>query len=256
MNKRSVKEEQEEEGYDVDIMELIAIKGVSLDPFKNEYLELQKHLEILLATNIGKEREIDMQTMELKMLREQVAFTRRNIDELVSQQELLKETNDNARLKTEALIQHEQESKESIGMYASTFTELREALAVGADWSTEQQEMRVTLEKERDFVTSKLESKANQLTALRGDIENSYSRISALEDEVLKLDGDIEEVDRKRGEIKKEAATLATTKEGIEKKIFELRTQISAKEDAIAEKSYAHSAEGKDLKLLDESIVK
>eukprot|EP01031_Cornospumella_fuschlensis_P021140 gene21140-25900_t len=110
--KRSVKEEQEEEGYDIDIMELIAIKGVSLDPFKNEYLELQKHLDILLATNVGKEREIDMQTMELKMLREQVAFTRRNIDELVSQQELLKETNDNARLKTEALIQHEQESKE------------------------------------------------------------------------------------------------------------------------------------------------
>lgn len=237
-------------------MELMAVKGVVLDPFKNEYLELQKQLDILLATNIGKEREIDMQTLELKMLREQVSFIKRNVDELSSQQELLKETNDNARSKTAALIQHEQESREEIGIYSNTFTELKEALSVGADWSPEQTDARVALEKERDFITSKLESKANQLSALRADIEHSYSLIGELEGDVVSIEQRVEEVDKRRTEIKREAAALLAHKEAVEKRIFELRTLMTTKEDYVAERSYAHSAESKDLRVLDESIIK
>eukprot|EP01039_Chlorochromonas_danica_P001650 gene1650-1802_t len=246
-----------EEGEDdIDIMDLIASKGIVLEPFKNEYLELQKQLDILLATNTSKERELDQQTMELKILREQITFTRRNIDELSSQQELLKESNENTKLKTENFIQHEEESRQEISMYTTTFTELKEALLIGSDWSPEQLDQRIALEKERDFISGKLENKSNSLTALRIEIEHSYQRIHDLEEEIQKLENQIEEIEQRRHEIKHESSQLIHEKQRIEKDIFDLRSLMNDKEDYLIQKLTNNTNEGKDLRSLDESIIK
>jgi chromosome segregation ATPase len=170
-------EEQEEE---IDIMEFLASKGVGLDPFKHELLELQKVLEHTNASNIGKERDVDTHATELRMLREQLLFARRNVDELVSQQEVLKETIDNAHSKKEGLIDREQQNRQEISAYHGYAADLKEALSVGADWTHEQIDQRVTLEKERDFIASRLENQNNQLGALRAGIENMYSTVESV----------------------------------------------------------------------------
>ena len=123
-------EDQEE---DIDIMDFLASKGTSMDPFKHEFLELQRTLELTSASNLGKEREVDLQATELRILREQLAFTRRNVDELISQQEVLKETIDNANSKKEGLIEREQSNRQEITVYHGYSAELKEALSVGAD---------------------------------------------------------------------------------------------------------------------------
>lgn len=246
-------EDQEE---DIDIMDFLASKGTSMDPFKHEFLELQRTLELTSASNIGKEREVDLQATELRILREQLAFTRRNVDELISQQEVLKETIDNANSKKEGLIDREQSNRQEITLYHSYATELKEALSVGADWSHEQIEQRTALEKERDFIASKLENKSNQLSSLRSDIERTYQYVEQVEKEIQEIDNKIDVLDKKRNDLKREAAKLASNKEVTEKQIFDLRAKFVDKENELGDKMKLHKAEEKAMKNLDSSIVK
>lgn len=241
---------------EIDIMEFLASKGVALEPFKNEYVELQKQVELTSATNVGKEREVDMQALELKMLREQLIFTKRNIDELVSQQEVLKETIDNAQSKKEALIESESSNRKEISNVSSFFAELKEALTVGADWTPEQEEARHALEKERDFIASKLENKSNQLKGLRHDIERTYEHVADIEKVVQSLEEKIGAIDKQRGEIKRESAKLASKKEGTEKQVFDLRAVFVTKESELNDKYRQLAMEEKSLKNLEASIAK
>lgn len=247
---------EEEEKEEIDIMDFLMSKGMALDPFKHEFSEMQRILDVTTASNIGKEREVDQQATELRMLREQLAFTRRNVDELISQQEVLKETIDNANSKKESLVEREQQNRQEIGVYQGYFSELREALSVGADWSHEQLEQRTALEKERDFVSSKLENKSNQLTNLRSDIERTYHHVEEVEKEIEGLEGKIDELEKRKNDIKRESSKLAGSKETTEKQIFDLRTQFVDKENELLEKMKLLKSEEKMMKHLDTSIVK
>eukprot|EP01038_Epipyxis_sp_PR26KG_P011029 gene11029-14810_t len=239
-----------------DIMDFLESKGSILDAFKHEYLELMKMNEILSASNIGKERDNEYQTAELKMQREQLAFTRRNVEELISQQEVLKETIDNITHKKDSLIQNEQHDRSEISKFSNVFVELRDLLSVGADWSTDQLEMKAALEKERDFISSKLDNKSSQLQGLRHDIEHTYEYIKKLEDENAVLDEQIDDIEKKRTDIKKNATNLHHRKDEIEKKIFNMRNEIVEIENNILEKNKSHKAEERALKVLDSSIMK
>lgn len=241
---------------EIDIMDFLASKGVALEPFKNEYLELQRQLEIVTASNVGKEREMDMQVMELKMAREQLIFTKRNIDELVSQQEVLKETIDNAQSKKENLIDSESTNRQEISTISGYFADLKEALAVGADWTPEQEEMRHALEKERDFISSKLENKSNQLNGLRNDIERTYEHVAAVEKTIQELEEKIAAVDKQRSELKKEATKLAAKKESTEKQVFDLRAVYVTRDSELNDKYKLLAMEEKMLKSLEANIAK
>lgn len=241
---------------EIDILEFLSSKGVALEPFKNEYVELQKTLELTSACNIGKEREVDMQALELKLLREQLIFTKRNIDELVSQQEVLKETIDNAQSKKESLIESESSNRMEITNVSSFFGELKEALAVGSDWTPEQEEQRHALEKERDFISSKLENKSNQLRGVRNDIERTYEHVAEVEKLTHELDEKIAVIDKQRGEIKRESQKLAAKKEGTEKQVFDLRAVFVTKESELNDKYRQFAMEEKSLKNLEASISK
>jgi chromosome segregation ATPase len=241
---------------EIDIIEFLEKKGIALDPFKREFVDLQKNLDYLNASNTGKEREMDMKSAELRILREQLNFTKRNIDELLSQQEVLKDTIDNANTKKEGLITRETEQRNEISIYSSYFGELKEALGVGADWSAEQIEQRLALEKEREFMTSKLENKNNQLQAARSEVEHAIEQMKFLETEIEGLDKKIEEVNSKKTDIKKESQRLANRKENIEKEIFNMRTSYVDKEKDLNEKLKLFKIEEKEIKHLDTSIQK
>ena len=140
-------EDPEEES---DVMELIQSKGGVLDAFKNEWTELEKTIENTLATNLEKEREVDFQNVELKSVREQLTLARRNVDELLSQQEMLKETIEHINQKREGLVERESKNREEIGVYSGLFGELKDSLSVGGDWSPEKKN--TTRKRTRRFV--------------------------------------------------------------------------------------------------------
>ena len=246
----------EELDEDVDIMELIQSKEGALDAFRNEWLELEKNIEATLAGNLDKERAVDTQNVELRAVREQLTFARRNVDELLSQQDVLKETIENINQKREGLVEREAQNREEIGIYSGYFGELKEALSVGADWSPEQLEQRIVLEKERDFLSSKLENSNNQLTGMRGEIDHIYEAIQLLEKENADLDKSIEEVDGKRHGLKREAANMVLSKEELEKSIHELRAVIVNLDNEYAEKQRIMKSEDKALRALDLSVAK
>ena len=246
-------EDLEEEA---DVLELIASKGGALDAFRNEWLELEKTIETTLASNLDKEREVDFQNQELKSVREQLTLAKRNVDELVSQQEVLKETIEHINHKREGLVEREARNRDEIGVYSSYFGDLKDALSVGSDWSPEQLEQRILLEKERDFLSSKLENSNNQLTGMRGEIDHIYESIQTLEQENMDLDNAIDAVDSRRHHLKKEAAQMLTNKEELEKTIHELRANIVALDNELAEKNRMKKAEDKALRALDLSITK
>lgn len=237
-------------------MELIQSKNGALDAFRNEWTELEKTIEQTLATNLEKEREVDFQNGELRSVREQLTFARRNVDELLSQQEVLKDTIEHINQKRESLAEREAANREEIAKYSSKFNELNDALSVGADWSPEQLEQRILLEKERDFLSSKLENGNNQLAGVRSEIDHIYETIRVLEQENFDLDKKIEDVDGRRHQLKKEAAQMVAHKEELEKAIHELRAEIVALDNDFAEKQRHHKAEDKALHALELSIAK
>lgn len=246
-------EEQEEE---FEINEFFQQKGPALDALKHEYADLQKNLELLQGSNLSKERDIDYQSGELRTLREQMMFARKNIDELLSHQEVVKETIESINHKKEGLIENENQNREEISHFSSYFTELREALSVGADWSLSQLEQRGVLEKERDFLASKLENKINQLNDLRHNIDRTFEKIQHIEQGTKEVEDKMQEVDKQRNTIRHESSTLIASKEVIEKKIFDIRAQIVQGETELHEKTAAHAAEEKALKKLDNSIAR
>ena len=246
-------EDPEEES---DVMELIQSKGGVLDAFKNEWTELEKTIENTLATNLEKEREVDFQNVELKSVREQLTLARRNVDELLSQQEMLKETIEHINQKREGLVERESKNREEIGVYSGLFGELKDSLSVGGDWSPEQLEQRILLEKERDFLSSKLENSNNQLTGVRSEIDHIYESIHILEKENTELDNEIELVDSSRHQLKKDTASMVVSKEELEKSIHQLRAEIVTHENDFAEKHRMKKAEEKSLHSLDLSIAK
>jgi len=246
----------EDDNDDIDIMEFLERKGIALNPFKREFVELQKSADYLVASNVGREREMDMKSAELRVLREQLAFTKRNIEELISQQEVLKDTIDTANQRKDHLVERETDTKKDISLYTTYSAELKEALAVGADWSPDQIEARLALEKEREFMTSKLENKNNQLQANRAEIEHAYEQLTLLEKNISTLDEQIEELNKKKTDLKKESTRLASSKEAIEKEIFHMRTNYIDKEKDLNEQMKIYRLEEKEIKSLDQSIQK
>lgn len=247
---------ENENDEEADVLELIQSKEGALDAFRNEWLELEKNIESTLATNLEKEREVDFQNGELRSVREQLSLAKRNVDELISQQEVLKETIEHINHKRESLVDREARNREEISVYSGFFGELKEALSVGSDWSPEQLEQRILLEKERDFLSSKLENSNNQLTGMRSEIDHIYESISQLESDNLDLDKKIEAVDENRHQLKKEAASMVAKKEDLEKSIHELRAVIVGLDNDFAEQQRMKKNEDKALRALDLSITK
>jgi chromosome segregation ATPase len=234
---------------DLEVLELIQSKDGSLDAFKNEWTDLEKSIEIILSNNLDKEREVDFQSGELKTVREQLAFARRNVDELVSQQEVLKETIEHINQKRDGLVEREAKNRDEITVFQGYFSELKDALSVGADWAPDQLEQRIVLEKERDFLASKLENSNNQLAGMRGEIDHIYESIQELECENLVLDKELDGVDGKRYNVKKEAASKVAHKEELEREIHDQRAVVVSVEAEIAERHSMTRAEDRALKV-------
>ncbi|CAE7533607.1 CFAP58, partial [Symbiodinium microadriaticum] len=66
---------------------------------------------------------------------------------------------------------------------------------VGPGWTAAQDEERQTLEKERDFLSKKLENKHNVVTSIRQDVERCYDLIQSLEVETGQISAEIGDIE-------------------------------------------------------------
>jgi chromosome segregation ATPase len=241
----------EEQAY----QDAINAKGKVFDAFKKEYLDLRKAAEALEAGVASKERETEIQAVELASLRDQVSFTLKNIDEVISSQSGLKQAVDSMTSRQQTLVEKELRNREEISVINNLNDELKTNLAVGADWTPEQKEKRMNLEKTRDFINGKLESALTNVAGVRAEIDRIYDTIQALEKEIAEKDDKIAEVVDKLKQFKDKTFEMVRHREDREKKVFELREEIVKAETELGARKKMHKGEDKVLADLDASVT-
>jgi chromosome segregation ATPase len=222
----STEEEQAKDERDADTMELILSKSSLLEGFRREYGDLQKKYEDISLQLISQERENDSLTQELSGIREAVTFTRRNIDEVRASQESLRENIEVIASKRNILSDREKNSRDEISEFTSKFEELKTALAAGSDWTPQQKDERIALEKERDFLATKLENRTNQVSNLRSEVDRLYALIQTLEAEATSADERVEQISKRMKELRGVASSLIKKREDSETKVFESRAAV------------------------------
>ena len=96
-------------------------------------------------------------------------------------------------------MERELANRPKISLYSSKFDKLHEAIEVGSGWTAAQDEERQTHEKERDFLTKKLDNKNNLVTGVRQAVDVCYELIQQLEADITKVSTDNSDI---RGEIR------------------------------------------------------
>ena len=241
---------------DEDIFEVIKRKGdhPSLSAFKHEYVELQKAYDAALAQVVSREREVESAAHELQVVREQITFTNRNVEELVSAREALEDGIEHKKFVKSGLEDREAGNRREIRSYTNMFEDLKEALSVGSDWLPDQLEQRQGLEKEVDYAASKLENRLAQVSGVRADADRTFDRIQQLDAEIEELELKSNEVEKKTEAYMKESAILNEKRKVLEKRIFDLRAEEVSLEDEFKEKRRQRREADRSVNDLDESL--
>jgi chromosome segregation ATPase len=128
---------------DEDIFDMCKSKGQVMDAFRKEFEDLQSNVESAKISLVGKNRELEGANQELHTVKDQITFTQRNIDELVSAQEGITDGNEHKKSLRNNLADREANNRAEIRTFTGYFNDLKEALSVGSDWSADQLEARV-----------------------------------------------------------------------------------------------------------------
>ena len=248
-------EEKGADLFDEDIFDVCASKGSCMDAFRKEFEDLQKgEAEAKTALQV-RARELGVANNELNNVRDQITFTQRNIDELVSAQEGITDGNEHKRSIKNSLSDREANNRSEIRSLSSLADILRENLEVGSDWTSEQMEQRTSLEKECDFLSSKLENRLSQVNGVRTDADRAYELIQEVDQEIEELELKGGDMDKKTETFMKQAHAAIAKRKSLEAKVFELRTEAITLENDYQAKRRELKMEGKSLEDLDQVLV-
>ena len=220
----------------VAVMESMIANNSDCAAFGQEFSDLQKKCDNVAAVAIGKEREYEGYNGDLSSVREQLTFTRRNIEEIVSNIETIKLNADQIVSVKNSLAASEKLSRDKIVVFEGYFEELKAALAMGADWKPEQLEQKNALEKERDYLTGKLDNKKNQVKGVRSDIERICDHIQQLEQSIKTTEDAVVQANKDIKSFEQKAVLGIEKRNGTEKELFDLRAAILAAEEEFARK--------------------
>ena len=238
-----------------DIFDMCEKKGSAMDAFRKEYEDLQKSLDTAKSTLVSKNRELEASNQELHNVRDQITFTQRNIDELISAQEGITDANAHKTSLRNNLQDREANNRAEIRTFTGYFNDLKEALAEGSDWTPDQLEVKAALEKEKDFLASKLENRLGQVNGVRGDSDRTYNRIKDVETMIEEYTNTEEEMEKKYNDYIMESENLTKEKKNLEAHIFELRAEHLKLTADYHEKRRLVKLEGKSLDDLDAVLV-
>ena len=233
---------------------IISKGGDKLKPYKEDLTEMTKIVELISANLVGKEREVDYLSAELTDLREKSSFLRRNVDETRIAQESMKDSIENMTNMKGNMADREALNREEIYVFEEKFEELKSILNVGSGWTPPQTDQRVLLEKERDFVASKLENKNNELNSLRSNIDHIYNEIRILEKGIFEEDKKANDITEKAKECHKISHALKKRKEEAELKLGQMRATLMKANEELKSRQVKLSVEKKSLQELDTLI--
>lgn len=248
-------EEKESNLMDEDIFDVCKAKGSCMDAFRKEYEDLLKQQDEAKTSLQVRARELGVANHELNNVKDQIIFTQRNIDELVSAQEGIMDGNEHKRGVKNSLSDREANNRAEIRNLSSLAETLKNSLEVGSDWTTEQLEQRQTLEKECDFLQSKLENRTSQVNGVRTDAERAYEQIQRVDQEIEDLETKSGEMEKKTEAYRKQTAQAIKKKKDMEEKVFTLRQEAITLEDKYQEKRRELKLEGKNLEDLDATLA-
>ena len=184
-----------------------------MDAFRKEYEDLLKMQDEAKTALQVRSREMGLANNELNSVKDQINFTQRNIDELLSAQEGVMDGNDHKRRVKNSLADREANNRAEIRSLSNLADSLRSNLEVGSGWTLDQQEQRSSLEKERDFLASKLENRTAQVNGVRTDADRAYEAIQSVDAEIEAQELKVATMEKKTVEYMKQATdTIAKKK--------------------------------------------
>ena len=237
-----------------EVMELLKSKGPALEGFKREYSELQSSLELLLDSIAEKERDIEACQTDTVQVRDQTAIAKRNIDETVLSIDGLQSNLDHLRENRMRLMEREVQNRTKISIYSSRFDKLHEALEVGPGWTAAQDEERQTLEKERDFLTKKLENKHNVVASIRQDVDRCYELIQSLELEISQISAETDTIESEIGMLQRRCDESALLCKELENKVKTIQQDGIQADTDYQNRHILLKNEEKKLGVLDKSL--
>ena len=241
---------------DEDIFDVLRRKGdhPSLSAFKHEYVELQKTYDASVTMVVSRERELEAANHELFVVRDQINFTNRSIEDLNAAKEALEDGIEHKKFVKAGLEDRESSNRSEIRSFTNFFEDLKEQLAVGADWSPEQLEQRQALEKERDFLTSKLENRIAQVNGVILDCDRTEDRIRQLHAEIDALEAKSNDIEKRTVEYMKVSAALSEKRRKLERRIQDLHSEELQLEAEFSEKRRASKSNDRSYNDLQESL--
>lgn len=240
---------------DVEVLEFLKGKGVALDGFKREYLELRQAVDVCTEEVADKDREIKSIVAELAQIREQTTISQKITDETVSQREGVQQNVDNLNQSRKRLMERELVNRTQMSTVSSHFPALEQALSAGSGWTPAQQEERINLEKERDYILTKLEAKSNLVAGVRMDVDKLYEAVQTEENNLSVLEKDTETLKENIQSVQKTSENEALRGKKFGERIQNLKHEINQAEDVVREKLIVLRSEEQNQQKLEASVT-
>ncbi len=242
-------DEAEEEFQD-----FIRMRGDVLEGVKNEFDQFRGLITNLHANALAKERDYASKQSELNLTRDQIVGCKRVVEDSVTAQESLDNQMNTLGEKSKKFSSTEQSDRREISNVEYNRQDLLKGLEVGADWRPDQLEQKSILEKERDFLEQKLETKQNEFSTLRTEVERGYETIVTAEKSIEEVDEEIKVLNNNVEVVEKQIRDAIRAREKKEKNIAEVRQKIVDAENDLAARRRIYKTEDTALKDLDSSL--
>lgn len=219
----------------MDITAFFQSKGHAIQAFRREYLETEQEL-LTISTDIAKrEKEYDNLFSELHSLKDQHKISERLLAELKLSKGAVIQAIDQAKAQNNESVNKCASNKEEIEAYRIKYEELKVFLTKGYDWTPAQIDAKNTLEIERDFLESKLDSKDISIKAIRKENETLFEKVQELEQEIIHIDARKADIDKSFIDAHDKAHEENKKREALERKIFMQRDEVKKLDEDINE---------------------
>ena len=177
-----------------DLFEFLKSKGMVVDGFKREYCELQTILNDLGDTLQDKDLELEGRSLDIQMIEDQKFVSKKNIEDTIMALKADHAALELSRAKQLKLIEKDFRHLAIKNSYKTKFADLTDALGLGSDWTTAQDEERMGLEKELDFVAKKLDNRLATIHSIRMDTNKLYEQQQQVDQLLLSKDQEINNI--------------------------------------------------------------
>lgn len=194
-------------------------------------------------------------TLDLATLRDQIRGCRLSTQESVASQVAIREQMEKLTAKGRENTVRELSFHEEMTNVSSQLEALQLAIASGSDWTSEQEEQKQMLMRERDYMFKKLESQNNQISILRNETSRILTLIHDSEARASKSDEEKQTIALKIAALHRQLAGISSEQQALAKSIGDVQTSIQQTKTDLAEKRALKKAADSNLSTLDANLA-